>query len=364
MSGRTLYTLGRAGEPISWQRIGDDGLLDGEGALEPGENGGAAPGDFIVVSVPGDRVSLRSVQLEGTAAQARAAARLTLGPELATDPHTTHFAVGGEADAAGRRLVALVAEEDMRAWQERLLLHGIEADVLVPAPLLLPVPSAGYVAARAAAGGLDVRGAGEAFSAPRGVAEAIWREEAIRELSEAEADVERLSVSESPPLDLLQGEFARRTQSAAPGMARRAGIYIGIASLCLLAAGLVDGFRHQQGAEMLAVTIAARAEAAGIPIPAGTDPLPALRLAAAERGAGGGFSSAAQALFSAVRSSPGVAIETLEWSGGRLLADLSLQPNSSVETLRPSIEAAGYRLIAGSADRGEDGIRTSIEVTP
>ena len=65
VTGRTLYTLGHAGEPIGWQRIDEHGKLSGEGALEAGERGGAEPGDFVVVSVPGDRVTLKFAELEG-----------------------------------------------------------------------------------------------------------------------------------------------------------------------------------------------------------------------------------------------------------------------------------------------------------
>ena len=167
-----------------------------------------------------------------------------------------------------------------------------------------------------------------------------------------------------PPLDLLQGEFAIRKRAAAPGMTHRAAVYAALTALFLLAAGIIDGFRHDQGAEALAATVTARAEAAGIAIPADSDPLPALRLAAAERGAGGGFSPSAQALFAAVRSAPGISIASMEWTGGRLLADLSMQAGTGAEALLPSIEAAGYRLISGAAETTANGLRTSIEVVP
>ncbi|MBZ6379799.1 hypothetical protein B5C34_14640 [Pacificimonas flava] len=366
MTGRTLYMLAGEGAPVSWARIGADGKLDGRGTVRDDRPLPHEDGDFLVVSVPGDRITIRAAELPGTQAQARTVARLALGSELAGDPAALHIAAARAADLADRRLAAAVDRRLMDGWTARLEMMGIVPDRLVPAPLLLTPPDDGYLIAPAAEGGglVDVRGADAAFSAPPALARTICGDAAIRELTAEQALLTRLQESEDPELDLLQGDYARRGESALPGLAKRASVYLFSAALLFLAAVLIDGVRHDRAADRLTGAIAERAAAAGVGLPAATDPLPALRLAAARSGAGGGFSLAMETLAAAVRGAPGISVSSLSWAGGRLGAEIRLSPGADSEALRPAVEAAGLRLVTGPVEAAENGSRSTIEIVP
>ena len=346
-----------------WVRIGSGGHIAARGSVPRGAVYEVEPGDFHVIEVPGDAVALHWLELGGASdAQARSAARFELSDRLAADDAAEHVAVGTENGMSGQRIVAAVTEVQMRAWLQLLEERGIRADAMVPAPLLLPPPAEGYIAA-GADGSLAVRGATDAFTADLALAEAIAAGAPIKRLTPAEAEIARLEASETPPLDLLQGEFAVREHAAGPGRARRLASIAAAATLTLLLALLVDGWRQDQAAEQAEAEIIAVAAAAGVPQTA-ADPVQALRLAAAERGAGGGFRAAASVLFAAVRGVPGASVERLEWRGGRLLADVLLQRGANVDALRPGVEGGGYTLVSSSSLPVEGGVRAAVELTP
>lgn len=370
MTGRVLVELPAHAGAATWIRLGAEGLVEARGTLPgegegEGEGFGGEPGDYIVAAVPGAACAVHWLTLAGTTpAQMRAEALFQLEAQLAAPTETLHIAVADVAEMDGRRCVVAAARSDMDRWQAALSAHGVAADVLVPAPLLLPHPEVGYVTAGAGPD-VDVRGAFEAFSVPPDLVETIIADSSVEVLPPRRGEAARLAGSELPLVNLLQGAYAPVRRVSDPGRRRRLTLSLAAAAILALLAVGVDGLRHQGAADAVRAKLRADATAAGAELAAGADPLPALRLAAAERGTGGGIQRASQVLFSAVRAAPGTTIEAMEWRSGRLLATLSLPVAASSEALRPGVEAAGLRLIGGTPEPMEGGKRReTVEIAP
>lgn len=363
MTGRVLFDLVDEDAPIAWQRIDADGHPGDSGTLGIGDTFAEQSDQYHVVAVPGTDVTIRWLELAATTgAQARAAARFALADQLAATSTGLHLAVDEDTEET-LRLVAAVDAERMRRWLQRLAANGIRPDVLIPSPLLLRAPSDGLVTAPRGTD-VDVRGVREAFTASPDMLALIRGDRAERQLAPTEAERVRLDASEMPLVNLLQGDFAASREAADPARLRRLAGWLAAAALLFLVAILVDGLRHRQAADEARAEIAALAEASGIPVAGPDTAIQSLRIAAAERGVGGGMQAATSALFVAVRSAPGITIETLEWRGGRLSASLAIAAGSSADLLRPSIEAAGFRLVTGAAEGTGSGTRQSVEIVP
>jgi len=107
-----------------------------EGSLA--EAAAAASGKQVTVVVPGTDVILTKVAVP-TRNRSRMAAAVPylLEEQLATDVDESHFALG-ERDADGLVAVAVVSQSCMDGWLARLAEVGVQADRLIPEPLLLP----------------------------------------------------------------------------------------------------------------------------------------------------------------------------------------------------------------------------------
>ena len=360
MSGRLLIELWADGARA--MRVGGDGFVDFDRPLRVGDDSPAEPEDFVVVAVPGRDCRLERIAVDADSdAQARAAARFMIADRLAA-PTDVHVAVGA-ADELGERWTAAVAQAAMDDWIAQLAAWGIAADVLVPSPLLLPEPADGVVTTVAANGDIDLRAPGEALSADPVLAALVAGDRQTRRMGQAEAAEARMAATELPPLNLLQGSYAVRSPKVLPGRIRRMGLMAFAAGALVLAALLVDGWRHNAAAETARDEIDAIAGEEGITLGDG-DPVLATRLALAERGAGAGMSGAAEALFNGLRAAPGMTIESLEWRGGRLVAGLKLPAGVGTDLIRPTVEGAGYQLSGGAVTPTDDGARTIVEIVP
>jgi general secretion pathway protein L len=93
--------------------------------------------------VPGEAVTLHWLEVPAglAPAQAVAAARL-MASEMSTQPLVDmHVAVGREAEGETARAVALVPAITMAGWIGRLQAQGLDPDLVLPEPLLLPRPA-------------------------------------------------------------------------------------------------------------------------------------------------------------------------------------------------------------------------------
>ncbi len=365
MTGRLLVTLPEEEQaPLAWTRIGADGRVSGEGLLPAGARLETGDGDHVVVEVPGAAVTVRWFALDASsAAQARAAA-LYHARDVSASNLPLHVAVARAADPVSGWPVAMVSEPVMAAWLARLAVSGIDADVLTPAPLLLPEPADGFVAIGDEAE-MTVRGAADAFVADAALARMIVGDAPLRHVKDArEALALKLAESEHPLINLRQGAFAKAGQAGDPRRWKRlAMIGTAIVILLLLSFG-ISAWRHDRAAARANARTAAWAEAVGVAVPAGADPVAAMRLAVAERGMGSGLRGASAALFAAVRAAPGTSLRSISWRDGRIVADVILPAGGDAGVLRPAVEGAGFTLVAGPMRADGEGRIASVEVVP
>jgi len=214
-----------------------------EGSLA--EAAAAASGKQVTVVVPGTDVILTKVAVP-TRNRSRMAAAVPylLEEQLATDVDVSHFALG-ERDAESLVAVAVVSQACMDGWLARLAEAGVQADRLIPEPLLLPyTPDVWSLLVErdcvnlrnAPQGGMALDSANVAFILRRAVAELEVKPAQLHaRMANGAADgamfpedlgVEvRIEPLELPPLaflarqahedgviDLLQGPYSRREQ--------------------------------------------------------------------------------------------------------------------------------------------------------
>ena len=214
-----------------------------EGSLA--EAAAAASGKQVTVVVPGTDVILTRVAVP-TRNRSRMAAAVPylLEEQLATDVDESHFALG-ERDAEGLVAVAVVSQACMDGWLARLAEVGVQADRLIPEPLLLPyTPDVWTLLVErdcvnlrnAPQGGMTLDSANVAFILRRAVVElevkpaqlhawmASGAADGVRFPEDLGVEV-RIEPLELPPLaflarqahedsviDLLQGPYSRREQ--------------------------------------------------------------------------------------------------------------------------------------------------------
>ncbi len=296
------------------------------------------------------------------ARQGRAAARLSA---LATGILLSDqlFAATDEnADPAEPHIVGLAARADMQQWLLRAQHHGLDPDILTPAPLLIPVPDEGF--ARAVIGDESLlRGRTIALPGDLALPELIGDAPIIDTTPEI---IERAAIValDAPPLNLRQGDYAkrkRRTLDAA--MLRRIALWSGLIVLLGILIGLTTVIKNHR--EAVRLDTASLAEAQQV-LPAATDPAQALiemegQLAA--RGAESrAFTAPVSGLLTAMQDTPGVALTALSRDpDGMVRATLAAARPEDINQVLLAIQAAGFTITATSSQ--DPGGRTLADIT-
>jgi len=204
-----LVFLGKEGGVSGWLRLAEGAVAERGTELEPVQ----APGQSGAVAaiVPGDEVAIHWLELPGglAPAQAVAAARL-MALEVSAQPiGEMHVAIGPEAEGSALRCVALAPLLTMTEWIGRLQALGLDPDLIVPEPLLLPVPEEGFV--RYALGGASLyRGPTEAFAIEPHLAEIALAGRAAETVDDAAFEAGLAAAVGRLPVNLRQGAFAKR----------------------------------------------------------------------------------------------------------------------------------------------------------
>jgi general secretion pathway protein L len=296
----------------------------------------------VIAIAPAEAMTIHAAELGGLATQqARAAARLLVAETSVVPIETQHVAIGEALD--GDRSVAVIGNGRMSAWIESLQSRGIDPDMILPAPLLLPRPGEGYRRARVGAETV-LRGRSTAFADDPDLTELL-----IGDASVTDSDAEPLVLAaiDAPELDLRQGAFAKRRRFGIDWrLARRlAGIGAAIAAVTLLIA-ITQIVRYSFGADALD---AQAQEIARTAVPgAGANPVAAIEARlAARRGGGIGFTATSGALLRAVQAVPSVELASLTFDADGLLRATVLAPGAAdAEALRAQIRAAGLSIEA------------------
>lgn len=294
--------------------------------------------------------------------QALAAARLLAADHLAVAADSQHVAIGPQAAEGRQRLVVCVDAARMRGWLDRAAAQGITAEAVVPAPLLLPAPDdPDAVTVAEHAGEWLVRGERLAFAAEPALADAVIGERRrvpIEDLDEALA-----TGAPSPPIDLLQHDFARTPppREGWPAWRRAAALAAVLAVSPALLLG-AKAIHHARVADALAAESRALARTV-LPSLAATDaPLPAVRAHLAGLRAGDTFASATTALSTAVAAIDGAELDTLSFSGETLVATIAHADPRDVDRLRDAVAASGLLLEATGSRNATGRIHTTVEL--
>ncbi|MDQ1229815.1 type II secretion system protein GspL [Sphingomonas sp. SORGH_AS_0879] len=337
MSATNLLFLppGEGGD-YRWMRIEDARVAAAGEGLPQGD------GDVIAVA-PADAVSLHWAEIPArSTAQAAAAARLLAAEVSAAPMDELHVAVG--AEEAGARAIGIVNRGAMAGWLSLLAGKGIDPVAVVPAPLLLPRPDAGYVRGDLAGQGV-VRGRSSGFADEPGLIEIVIGEEALADLDADGIETALGAAVAAPALDLRQGLFARRRSFAIDWrLVRRLG-WLGVAIVAVtLAIDLVRWTRYSFAADATEAKIEQVARTA---LPRGETLVDADRQLterlAAIRGPGQGFSRTAAAVFSAVRSVPGSELTAMDFQpNGDIRLGVAVDREALATDLKRAIETQGF----------------------
>ncbi len=289
---------------------------------------------------PADAVTLFRAYLPGLApAQARAAARLLAAECSAAPIETQHVAVG-DADEEGMRWIALTDISRMAAWV------ADDPDAVIPAPLLIPGPESGFI--RAAIGSeMILRGADVAAIDDPLLTPLLTGGAPVATLDEAAVEAAVAAAVETPPLNLRQGAFARKTSwQLEPAARKRLGILAGTLALLTLAVPLTHIIRLNHQSAVLDEKAAAMEQAELGGESADT------RLAAL-RGPGAGFAATLRAVKAAVQATPNAELVTAAFeTDGTLSVNAHASAPAELEALRRRIEAAGFVVTAGAVSGG------------
>ncbi len=338
-----LVLLHPSDAPPSALRLGADGGILARDSLAA-ETAAPRPAR-TVVAVPGSEVRVFRLELPArNPVQAGAAARLLLQDRIASPVDDLHLALADSGEP-GIKLVAAVSRQTMAQWLARCAALGLEPDALVPDHLLLPPPEDGGVRVAALHGRVLVRGQDLAISAEPELAAMAVDGELPPAMAPAAAEAMFARQAVAPPLDLLQGSFARNRGKGARTHGRRPWI---LAALLLLSPVLLlaaDALRHSIGAQMLDARAEAAARAALHGAADAADPVGELRRQYEARTLPAVLSDRAGMLLAEMSAAPELRLDSLEFDPARGLEAGILHPDAAtLDALAARLQAQGLML--------------------
>lgn len=360
-----------AGEPVTWWRTAAGrGIGHGEGP-PPQPHAPRGKRDVrrhqVVLAVPGVDCTVRWLELRAhTTVQATAAARALLAGQLAVDPEGLHVAVA--AHGSDLWLAVAVDPARMDGWLEQARVLGLLPDCVVPAPLLLPLPTTAVDAPAATVlrgqGHWLVRGDRMAFAAePSLVAQILTP---YQQVPLADPGAAMAASAADPAVDLRQGRYAPRNPAAGGSASWRRARQLALATLALaLLSPIFLAAAHHWHAARLERQAAHEATNA-LPTPDAIDSISTLRTRLAATRMTTDFNSAMAALLSAIEQSPAASLDALSWHDGRLSATVEHAGGASLQPLAAALPPAGFQLAehGTSLQSGVAHTRVSLEPAP
>ncbi|QGP78461.1 type II secretion system protein GspL [Sphingobium sp. CAP-1] len=369
MSGRDalIVLLPEAADaPARWMRVIDGALAQsGEGANWLAACGIAALPDKarVLLVPPAALVALHWIaHPDLPVRQGRAAARLAALAGSLLPADQLFAATDANDDPARPHIVAVASRADMQHWLLWAQHHGLDPDIIIPAPLLLPEPDNGFTRGLIA-GETVLRGTDMALTADMALP-ALIGDAPITDVAAGVIEGRAIAALDTPPIDLRQGDFARRVRRAIDRQALgRVALWSGVILFLCLATALVGIIKQQADASRLDSESIALARQV---LPGATDAAQAQvelegRLAA--RGAGGrAFTAPVASLLAAVQDAPGVALTSLSRDpDGMVRATLAAAKAEDINLVLLALQAAGFTITATPSQ--EPGGRTLADIT-
>lgn len=355
----------RADTAPHWLRVIDGAVVQtGDGANWLGACGLAAlPDDCAVLLVtPAALTTLHwTLHPDLPVRQGRAVARLAALREASMPADQLFAAVDANADPAVPHLVGITSRADVVHWLLWAQHHGLDPDIILPTSLLLPVPDSGFVRATIA-GETVLRGADIVL--PGDLAPVLTGDAPIADLSPGDVEALMIAALAYPPLDLRQGEFAKRvSREWDRAIARRIAILAALVLLVGLLISLTVIVKQNMAANKLDAQSLALARQV---LPQASDAAAAeaeMDRMLAARGAGGhAFTGPVAALMSAMQTTPGVTLMALSRDAtGMVSATLAGVRAEDINAVLLALQAAGYTITATSS--ADPSGRTLAQIT-
>jgi len=348
MNGNFLILF--LGRQPGWMR-----LVDGRSVVRQSGFEALPPVDedeIAVLVVPGMAVATHWTEIPGglTSAQARAASRIAAQDASAEPLATQHLAIG---DAEGdRRCIAMVSRAKMDAWLAEVAEYGFDPEIIIPEPFLLLPPDEGV---RILNDGDEaiIRGENRAFVAEANVAALLIGDTPSQTVTSEQFESEIGDALERIPVNLRQGDYAKRSRlKLDPGIARRIALIAAAILLATLLIQLTMIARYSFAADALERETV---EAARDAIPGNveiTDPDAQLRARLNALGGGAGYGEIASATFTAVRDTAGVELQALIFADGGLQVTAAAPGEAELVALQQRMMASGLLVAPGAIRDG------------
>lgn len=352
--------------PAHWMRVIDGApVQSGEGANWLAACGIAAlPEQARVLLVPpAALVTLHWIaHPELPVRQGRAASRLAALTAGLLPADQLFAATDENEDPARPHVVAIASRVDMQHWLLWAQHHGLDPDIIVPAPLLLPEPDGGF-ARGAVTGDMILRGEDIALTADMALPELVG-DAAIVDVAPGTIEGRAVAALDKPPLDMRQGDFAKRVRRAVDRQALgRIALWTGLILLVSLLIALVGIVRQNMEASRLDRDSLALAQQV---LPNASDAAQAqveMEGQLAARGAGGrAFTAPVAGLLAAMQDAPGVALTSLSRDpDGMVRATLAAAKADDINIVLLALQAAGFTITATPSQ--DPGGRTLADIT-
>lgn len=333
---------------LHWWHVEDGHVVARGQDVSPPVRTGDAP---VIALVPAADTVIRTLDMgDMSAAQAEAAARyraadLSIGGDLFVAVRAL-----GRTETGMRVRCATIARATLADHLAELALRGLDPDIIVPVGLLLPESDQPV---SATFGDLGADRLGDLVLPPdEALGALLLAGEAPVALDQDRRDAALVAALADPPLNLRQGDFARRTPLFAlgPGQGRTLAWLLGALALVSLAVPLAEIGKHYLGADLAERRALASAQRL---VPGATDAAQAeqqidARLAA--RGAGNMVASVPLAgLLSAIQPVPGVVIRQADYRPGGIIAAMIAAPRvEDLNTVLIALQNNGYKVTAAN----------------
>ncbi len=333
---------------LHWWHVEDGHVVARGQDVSPPVRTGDAP---VIALVPAADTVIRTLDMgDMSAAQAEAAARyraadLSIGGDLFVAVRAL-----GRTEAGMRVRCATIARATLADHLAELALRGLDPDIIVPVGLLLPESDQPV---SATFGDLGADRLGDLVLPPdEALGALLLAGEAPVALDQDMRDAALVAALADPPLNLRQGDFARRTPLFAlgAGQGRTLAWLLGALALVSLAVPLAEIGKHYLGADLAERRALASAQRL---VPGATDAVQAeqqidARLAA--RGAGNMVASVPLAgLLSAIQPVPGVVIRQADYRPGGIIAAMIAAPRvEDLNTVLIALQNNGYKVTAAN----------------
>jgi general secretion pathway protein L len=353
-----------------WMRVLDGAVVQGGAGAQWLHACGlsALPSDCVTMLVPPAGLTALHwiAHPEMPVRQGRAAARIAaLSDSIA--PVDALMAAVDENDDQGRPHVVAIAERaDMQHWLLWARDNGFDPDLVVPAALLLPEPEDGYVSGTIGGTSL-LRGQDVALPAEDSLVGLMVDGGAVTTLGADAVNRSVIAALETPPLNMRQGEFAKRTRlSVDRQQVTRIAVWCGFIALASLLIALIAIVRYNGAASSLDADSLTLARTV-LPDAEDAESVEAtLDQRLAERGAGAyTFTGPVAGLFTAMQGTPSVSLTRLSrGADGLLNATLASARAEDINAVLLALQSSGFTITATSSSDTSGRVLADITVRP